>query len=78
MRAPVCSTFPVQVVAEMKALVGRYDEAVEAERSLAPEARAVANVGKLDAAKHLAAAVNGLMASNINQAMGTMLDTVVF
>ena len=59
-------------------LVGRYGSAVDEEQTLSPEARLVANVGKMDARKHLAAAVGSVMASNINQAMGTMLDTVVF
>ena len=35
-------------------------------------------VGKMDAKKHLASNVTQLMSSNIIQAMGTMLDTVVF
>lgn len=67
-----------QVVGEMKDLVSRYDAAVVEEQALAPEARIVANVGKMDAKKHLAGHVTQLMAANINQAMGTMLDTVVF
>lgn len=37
------------------------------EGELAPEQRVVANVGKMDARKHLAAAVSGAMGSNINQ-----------
>ncbi|WIA14843.1 hypothetical protein OEZ86_003578 [Tetradesmus obliquus] len=67
-----------KVVGEMKELVSRYDAAVVEEQALAPEARIVANVGKMDAKKHLAGHVTQLMAANINQAMGTMLDTVVF
>jgi 26S proteasome regulatory subunit N11 len=51
----------------MKELVGRYDAAVVEERELSPEARLVANVGKMDAKKHLAANVTSLMSSNINQ-----------
>jgi 26S proteasome regulatory subunit N11 len=51
---------------------------VAEEVDLAPEKRAVANVGKMDAKKHLSANVTKLMASNIIQTMGTMLDTVVF
>eukprot|EP00879_Flechtneria_rotunda_P028637 GHRR01030834.1.p2 GENE.GHRR01030834.1~~GHRR01030834.1.p2 ORF type:complete len:100 (-),score=9.28 GHRR01030834.1:206-505(-) len=43
-----------------------------------PEKRIVANVGKMDAKKHLATNVTNIMGANINQAMGTMLDTVVF
>lgn len=48
------------------------------EQELSPEKRVVANVGKMDAKKHLADNVTKLMSSNIIQAMGTMLDTVVF
>jgi hypothetical protein len=51
----------------MKALVARYDAAVVEEQELSPEARIVANVGKMDAKKHLAAAVNTAMSTNINQ-----------
>ncbi len=53
-------------------------QAVIEEQELSPEKRVVANVGKTDARKHLASNVNSVMASNINQALGTMLDTVVF
>jgi 26S proteasome regulatory subunit N11 len=67
-----------KVVSEMKDLVSRYDAAVVEEQELPPEKRIVANVGKMDAKKHLTANVTQLMSSNINQAMGTMLDTLVF
>lgn len=67
-----------KVVGEMKDLVKRYDAAVEEERELSPEKRIVANVGKMDAKKHLASNVTALMGTNINQAMGMMMDTVVF
>lgn len=67
-----------KVVAEMKDLMTRYDAAVEEERELSPEKRVVANVGKMDAKKHLASNVTSLMSTNINQAMGMMMDTVVF
>lgn len=67
-----------RVVGELKALAGRYSAAVAEEQDVPPEKRAVANVGKMDAKKHLAANVTALMSSNINQCMGTMLDTVVF
>lgn len=67
-----------KTVEEMKGLAARYNDAVAEEGGLAPEQRVVANVGKMDARKHLAAAVGGVMSANINQAMGTMLDTVVF
>jgi len=67
-----------KVVKELKALADRYDKAVVEEQELPPEKRVVANVGKMDAKKHLATNVSQLMSSNIIQAMGTMLDTVVF
>mmetsp|Transcript_13927 Transcript_13927/g.34320 ORF Transcript_13927/g.34320 Transcript_13927/m.34320 type:complete len:313 (-) Transcript_13927:268-1206(-) len=67
-----------KVVKELKGLADRYDKAVIEEQELPPEKRVVANVGKMDAKKHLADNVTKLMSSNIIQAMGTMLDTVVF
>lgn len=45
----------------------RYNEAVVEEGELPPEQRAISNVGKMDARKHLAAAVSNVMGSNINQ-----------
>jgi 26S proteasome regulatory subunit N11 len=47
-------------------------------QELAPEKRVVANVGKMDAKKHLEDNVQQLMSANIVQSMATMLDTVVF
>ncbi|GLC39492.1 multicatalytic endopeptidase [Pleodorina starrii] len=67
-----------KVVKELKGLAERYDKAVIEEQELSPEARVVAGAGKMDAKKHLAAQVSAVMASNIAQSMGTMLDTVVF
>ncbi|KXZ46341.1 hypothetical protein GPECTOR_44g20 [Gonium pectorale] len=67
-----------KVVQELKGLAERYDKAVIEEQELSPEARVVAGAGKMDAKKHLAAQVGAVMASNIAQCMGTMLDTVVF
>jgi len=55
-----------------------YNKAVQDEGKLSPEKLAIANVGKLDAKKHLQDDVEKLMASNIIQSMGTMLDTVIF
>lgn len=42
------------------------------------EKRAIQNVGKLDPKKHLEDGVNKLMSQNIVQALGTMLDAIVF
>ena len=66
------------MVKELKGLAERYDKAVIEEESMTPEKRIVEGAGKLDAAKHLSSQVGALMASNINQSLGTMLDTVVF
>ncbi|PNW88033.1 hypothetical protein CHLRE_01g011500v5 [Chlamydomonas reinhardtii] len=67
-----------KVIKELKGLAERYDKAVIEEQELSPEARIVAGAGKMDAKKHLAAQVSSVMATNIAQSMGTMLDTVVF
>ena len=64
--------------AELKTLADQYNQMVVDEQKLAPDQRVVANVGKMNAKKHLEAEVHKLMSSNITQCMGTMLDTVVF
>lgn len=43
-----------------------------------PEKLAVMNVGKVNAKRRLGESVEDLMACNITQTLGTMLDTVVF
>lgn len=65
-------------VKEMQSLTKKYDSAVVEEEGLAPEARVVAAVGRMDAKKHLEEHVQGLLSANILQTMGTMLDVVVF
>lgn len=67
-----------KIVSELKTLAERYDKAVVEEQELPPEKRIVANVGKMDAKKHLQNDVNTLLSTNIIQGLGTMLDTVVF
>ena len=42
------------------------------------EELAVQNVGKIDPKKHLESDIQAVMGANIVQALGTMLDTVVF
>jgi len=39
---------------------------------------AIQHVGKLDPKRHLQEDLTKLMTSNINQTLGTMLDTVIF
>lgn len=67
-----------KTIESMLNLAKSYQAAVVEELRLSPEELAVARVGKLDAKKHLEADVAALMALNINQSLGTMLDTVVF
>jgi len=56
----------------------QYNKRLEEEDTNTPEEVALANVGKTDPKKHLEADVEELMAANITQCLGTMLDTVVF
>ncbi|GBG88408.1 hypothetical protein CBR_g47107 [Chara braunii] len=67
-----------KTIQEMLDLAQRYNKAVQEEDSLPPEKLAIANVGRQDARRHLEENVSHLMASNIVQTLGTMLDTVVF
>mmetsp|Transcript_12060 Transcript_12060/g.30720 ORF Transcript_12060/g.30720 Transcript_12060/m.30720 type:complete len:315 (+) Transcript_12060:201-1145(+) len=62
----------------MSKLAGDYAKSVEEEKETPVEKRAVANVGKQDAKKHLEAKMNELMANNVIQCLGTMIDTVAF
>lgn len=45
---------------------------------MTPEQLAIKNVGKQDPKRHLEEKVDVLMAANIVQCLGAMLDTVVF
>ncbi|CAM0946865.1 unnamed protein product [Alopecurus aequalis] len=67
-----------ETVQEMLSLAIKYNKAVQEEDELPPEKLAIANVGRQDAKKHLEEHVSNLMSSNIDQTLGTMLDTVVF
>lgn len=53
-------------------------QALEEEEKMTPEQLAIKNVGKQDPKRHLEEKVDTLMASNIVQCLGAMLDTVVF
>lgn len=66
------------VVMELQDLADKYEKAVVEEDQLTAEKLAIVNVGRQDAKKHLEENVHGLLASNIVQTLGTMLDTVVF
>lgn len=67
-----------ETVASMLELAKVYDKAVQEEQKLTPEELVIARVGKRDAKKHLEADIARLMGENINQCLGTMLDTVIF
>lgn len=53
-------------------------QALEDEEKMTPEQLAIKNVGKQDPKRHLEEKVDVLMAANIVQCLGAMLDTVVF
>eukprot|EP00898_Chlorokybus_atmophyticus_P003814 jgi/Chlat1/4433/Chrsp29S00327 len=67
-----------KTVEELLQLASAYNKAVIEEDKLSPEKLAIVNVGRQDAKKHLEKNVGDLMASNIVQSLGTMLDTVAF
>ena len=62
----------------MVQLSAAYEKAVKQETELSSEQLVVATVGKMDAKKRISEAMQRLMSANIVQALGTMLDTVVF
>lgn len=68
----------VDTMKSMIDLAKAYQKMVEDEKNLSKEELVVHNVGKLNAKKHLESSVESLMSSNIEQALGAMLDTVVF
>mmetsp|Transcript_61234 Transcript_61234/g.133006 ORF Transcript_61234/g.133006 Transcript_61234/m.133006 type:complete len:216 (-) Transcript_61234:42-689(-) len=66
-----------EVVKGMLELAKSYGQSVEEEATKTQEKFIVDNVGKIDAKKRLGEDVDRLMASNITQCLGTMMDTVV-
>jgi len=67
-----------ETLASMAALAAKYNKDVQAEEGLTPAELSIAHVGKVNAKKHLEGAVEDLMAANIVQTLGIMLDVVVF
>lgn len=65
-------------VQKMLELARAYHKAVQEEDRVSAEKLAVQNVGKIDARKHLEDDVGVLMSANILQALGSMLDAVIF
>ena len=66
------------VFENMKKLSKEYVVRIAEEEGLSAEEIEVKNVGKVDPKKHLEMNVHELMASCIVQALGTMVNTVVF
>jgi len=67
-----------KTMAQLLDLARSFHKRQEDEDSKSQEELAVANVGKIDPKKHLENDVEELMATNIAQSLGTMLDTVIF
>lgn len=65
-------------MAEMLKLAVTYNEAVAEEEKMTKEKLVVHKVGKLDPKKHLEQDADKLMAENITQTLGSMLNTVTF
>lgn len=59
-------------------LAKSYNKMLQEEAKTTREKFEIQNVGKLDAKRHLAQDVESLMSSNIDQVMGSMIDTVIF
>lgn len=59
-------------------LAKNYAKAIETEDSMKPEELAIANVGKVDAKRHLEQDVDDLMSKAIIQCLGAMLNVVLF
>jgi len=67
-----------KLVEEMLVLSKDYNGSILEEEKLTKEKRKIQHVGKLDPKRHLEQHVNTLMSNNIQQALGTMLDTCLF
>lgn len=67
-----------ETVENLLELTKGYQKLVEDEQTMTPEELVVANVGKLNAKKHLEENVGKLMSTNIVQELGAMVDSIVF
>ena len=67
-----------RVVEEMRDLADKYEKAVQEESELTKRELVVKAAGRTDAKKGLSENANDLMAKNITQQLGAMLDTVCF
>eukprot|EP00753_Platysulcus_tardus_P010690 PLAT2967.1.p2 GENE.PLAT2967.1~~PLAT2967.1.p2 ORF type:complete len:309 (+),score=138.95 PLAT2967.1:33-959(+) len=67
-----------RIIGGMLDLVKKYNDRVLEEAEKSADEVVVSNVGKLDPKRHLEEDVEHLMATNVVQCMGMMLNTVVF
>merc|ERR1712070_837452 len=65
-------------ITEMLDLTAKYEKLVKDEIETEAEELMIKNVGKQDPKKHLTDEVDKMMASNIGQCLGAMIDTIVF
>lgn len=65
-------------IKEMLTLANNYSKALVEEAKMTPEQLAIKNVGKQDPKRHLEEKIDIMMATNIVQLLGAMLDVVVF
>jgi len=72
------STNNEEVLEKMLKLAEGYNKRVEEENEKSELELMVSNVGKVDPKNHLETNVQDLMAANIMQCLGTMVDTVCF
>lgn len=66
------------VMQNMVELAKSYNKMLQEESKTTREQFAIQNVGKLDPKRHMENDVEKLMGANIDQTLGTMLDTIIF
>lgn len=67
-----------KLLKEMADLAKSYNKMIQEEAKTTKEKYVVQSVGKLDAKRHLEQDVEKIMHSNINQTLGTMMNSVLF
>jgi len=67
-----------KMLEQLHDLAKKYSQRLEEEGTKTEEELIVQNVGKIDPKKHLENDVEILMADNISQSLGAMLDTIIF
>jgi len=67
-----------ETMKKMLALAKLYNKSLEEDEKLTPEQLAIKNVGKQDPKRHLEETIDTLLAGNIVQNVGAMMDIVAF